>query len=133
MWVPYPITNHYQYKDGVKIIPSKWKIYFKKYFPSQEMFLQLELPPTNCKKMERNWKLKDIKKYFGIHAMMGCMKFPQIRLYWSTKFKFPVIANGIPRDKFYLLIVNLHVVDVCTVSEKNKKIIVSCKLNQWLI
>uniref|UniRef100_A0A6P7FTH3 PiggyBac transposable element-derived protein 3-like n=1 Tax=Diabrotica virgifera virgifera TaxID=50390 RepID=A0A6P7FTH3_DIAVI len=52
---------------------------------------------------------------------MGCLKFPRIHLYWSSRFKLPVIADAIPRDRLYLLRVNLHIVDVCTVTEEIKK------------
>lgn len=53
---------------------------------------------------------------------MGCIKFPRIHMYWQSKFKFPLISNAMPRDRFYLLRVNLHFVDVLAADEELKKV-----------
>uniref|UniRef100_A0A6P7G3H5 PiggyBac transposable element-derived protein 3-like n=1 Tax=Diabrotica virgifera virgifera TaxID=50390 RepID=A0A6P7G3H5_DIAVI len=100
--------------------------YFKKYLGNS--FFQLCAERTAqfyLQKHRRELKPKvtpeEIKKFFGIHAVMGCLKFSLIHLYWSSRFKLPVIADAIPRDRLYLLRVNLHIVNVCTVTEEIKK------------
>lgn len=63
----------------------------------------------------------DIKKFFGLHAIMGCIHFPRIHMYWSSKFKFDLVSDVMPRDKFYLLRVNFHVVDVLGIPNEIQK------------
>lgn len=64
----------------------------------------------------------DIKKFFGLHAIMGCIPFPRIHMYWNSKFKFQLVTDVMPRDKFYFLRVNFHVVDNLAVPQETKKI-----------
>lgn len=63
----------------------------------------------------------DIKKFFGLHAIMECTPFPRIHMYWNNKFKFDLVSDVLPRDKFYLLRVNFHIVDVLGVPEEIQK------------
>jgi hypothetical protein len=42
-------------------------------------------------------------------------------MYWSKKFKLEIVANAIPRDRFYLLRVNFHVVNNLAASDETRK------------
>lgn len=52
---------------------------------------------------------------------MECTPFPRIHMYWNNKFKFDLVSDVLPRDKFYLLRVNFHIVDVLGVPEEIQK------------
>ncbi|CAH1365808.1 unnamed protein product, partial [Tenebrio molitor] len=58
---------------------------------------------------------------FGLHAIMGCIHFPRIHMYFNEKFKFPLIDGVMSRDRFYMLRTNLHVVDNLGLTEETKK------------
>jgi len=64
--------------------------YFKKYFP-EELYERAALC-TNQYYMENTGKILktssiEIKQFFGIHIIIGCVKFPRLRMYWSAKFR----------------------------------------------
>ena len=61
------------------------------------------------------------KDILGIHIMLGCIKFPRMNMIWSSRFRFDPIANVMSRDRFFLLRVNLHVVDRYAVTDEAKK------------
>ncbi|KAG5876669.1 hypothetical protein JTB14_013245 [Gonioctena quinquepunctata] len=52
---------------------------------------------------------------------MGATNFPTIYMYWNANFKLPLISNVMPRDEFYLLRVNFHVVDNLAVDDEMRK------------
>lgn len=35
----------------------------------------------------------EIKKFIGISIYMGIIKFPQYRMYWSTEYRYPLVAD----------------------------------------
>ncbi|KAG5900673.1 hypothetical protein JTB14_005938 [Gonioctena quinquepunctata] len=94
-------------------ILSLWQ-YFNKYLNDHPV-----LPPANWK--GANISSEDIKKFFGLHAIMGATNFPTIHMYWNANFKFPLISNVMPHDKFYLLRMNFHVVDDLAVDDEMRK------------
>ncbi|KAG5885150.1 hypothetical protein JTB14_032382 [Gonioctena quinquepunctata] len=63
----------------------------------------------------------DIKKIFGLHAIMGATNFPTKHMYWNANFKFPLISNVMPRDELYLLRMNFHVVDNLAIDDEMRK------------
>ncbi|KAG5898490.1 hypothetical protein JTB14_015494 [Gonioctena quinquepunctata] len=63
---------------------------------------------------------EDIKKLFGLHATMGATNLPTMHMYWNANYKFLLISNVMPPDKFYLLRVKIHVVDNLSVDETRK-------------
>lgn len=118
--VPVPCTAP---RNEVK---SPWE-YFQAYLNND--FFQLEAEMTERyyfqqKGKSLNTTAQEIKKFFGLHAVMGCIKFPRIHMYWNAKFKFPLVADVMPRDRLYLLRVNFHVVDnlAATGEEKENKL-----------
>ena len=54
---------------------------------------------------------KEIETMIGIHVEMGTMSYPQIRLYWTSKRRHPLIANNMTLNRFSKIRNNLHLVD----------------------
>ncbi|KAG5863114.1 hypothetical protein JTB14_014934 [Gonioctena quinquepunctata] len=67
---------------------------------------------------ELNVTGRKIKQFFGLLAIMGCMKYPRLHMYWNKKFKFPSVANVMPRSRVFLLRNNFHVVDNLSIDEE---------------
>lgn len=53
----------------------------------------------------------EIQTLIAIHLIMGCLKFPRIRMYWEEKFRVPLISNSMSRDRFLQLRNNLHIIN----------------------
>lgn len=110
-----------------KFTPSNVKTpyeYFAKYldedfFQSAASYTSQYFLQTNAK--ENNFTPQEIKKFFGMNALMGCIHLPRIHMYWNEKFKFPLIDGVMPRQRFYMIRVNLHVVDNLSVPEDEQK------------
>lgn len=56
--------------------------------------------------------LADIKKIFEIHAMVGYIKFPRLKMYWNEKIRYEPIASAMTRERFFLLRINLYVLNI---------------------
>ena len=54
---------------------------------------------------------KEIETMIGIHVEMGTVSYPQIRLYWTSKRRYPLIADNMTRNRFSKIRNNLHLVD----------------------
>ncbi|CAG4950641.1 unnamed protein product [Parnassius apollo] len=62
--------------------------------------------------------LADMKKFFGIHAMVGFIKFPRLKIYWNEIFKYE--PSTMSRERFFLLKTNLLVLDVTSVNQSEE-------------
>lgn len=98
--------------------------YFMQYF--LEDFYELASECTNLYYFSSKGKHlrtspQEIKKLFGMHIIMGCVKYPRVRMYWQRGFRLPVIADAMPRDRFFTLRMSLHVVNTIDVSEDTMK------------
>lgn len=111
-------------KDDLPSDVKTPKEYFKEYLDDD--FFSLAATHTAQYYLQTSGKQthvtpEEIKKFFGMHAVMGCIHFPRIHLYWSDKYKIPLLENALPRDRFYFLRTNFHVVDNLSVSEETKR------------
>ncbi|KAG5860622.1 PiggyBac transposable element-derived protein 3, partial [Gonioctena quinquepunctata] len=98
--------------------------YFERYL--SDNFFEMRAHYTSqyhlqTKRAELNITGREIKQFFGLHAIMGCMKYPRLHMYWNKKFKFPSVANVLPRSRFFLLRNNFHVVHNLSIDEEIKK------------
>lgn len=89
--------------------------YFLKYIPN-EIFNKYEFH-TNQYAQQNNvsgYKPTDaneIKRLFGLHILMGCLKFPRLRLYWSPILNLEIFNKNMSCKRFCQLRQNLHVAD----------------------
>lgn len=58
-----------------------------------------------------NCSSKEIKKFWGISIVIGLLGYPRIRMCWERKTRYPLVADNMPRDRYYLLRNNIKVVD----------------------
>lgn len=98
--------------------------YLKKYF--DDTFFENAADCTNRYKfLQKGENLKtsagEMKIFFGMHIAMGCVRFPRFRMYWQNKFKIPIVAETMCRDRFFKLREALHVVVQNDVTEAEKK------------
>lgn len=99
--------------------------YFNKYFT--EKLYEEAAQYTNQFYLQENGRVlsppataPEIKIFFGINAFMGCLRYPQIHMYWSQKYGQKEIISKMSRDRFYCLRTNLHFVDNLSVSQEVK-------------
>ncbi|VVC88839.1 unnamed protein product [Leptidea sinapis] len=69
--------------------------------------------------------LKELKISFGLNFIMSCLRYPKIRMYWSNKWRIPIIVKAMKRDRFFKIRSSLKVVyddDLSSEEEKDDKI-----------
>ena len=64
---------------------------------------------------------KEIRKFFGVSIMMGTLKYPRIRMYWSKSMGATSINNAMKRDRFFKLWSHIKVVVDDNVPEHTKQ------------
>lgn len=91
-------------------------MYFHEYFPN-EIFTEIA-EKTNMYSIHKSGKNintdeHEIGKLVALHILMGIIRFPRLRMYWSpaTKIKF-LDDIRLSRNRFELLRNNLHIVDI---------------------
>ena len=62
----------------------------------------------------------EISKFWGCSIVAALLGFPQIHMCWEGKTRYPLIADNISRDRFYLIRKSLKLVDDNDVSEEMK-------------
>lgn len=100
--------------------------YFEKYFTSQlfetfAFYTNQYYQQQNGRPLNPPCTAAEVKKFFGIHGLIGIFKYPRVRMYWGTRFQFKEIAECMSRDRFFALRVNLHCVDNLGVSQADQK------------
>ncbi|XP_022174122.1 piggyBac transposable element-derived protein 3-like [Myzus persicae] len=62
---------------------------------------------------------QEIRVLIAIHLIMGCLKFPRVRMYWEENFKVPSVFNSMSRDRFFQLRQNLHIINNLDIPNNN--------------
>lgn len=114
-----PIQSTCQNEIAVKTPMS----YFAKYFPEEHFqdacfFTKMYALQTHGNILPI--KSSHIKKLYGCHILMGCIKYPRVRMYWAEGYAIEIIQNSLSRDLFFMLRNNLHFVDTNQPSVSNK-------------
>lgn len=55
---------------------------------------------------------EEIKVFFGIHILLGNLKFPKARIYWSASLGVAIIKENMTFNRFSKLKNTIHLVDV---------------------
>lgn len=57
---------------------------------------------------------------FDLHVIIGCLKFPRIRLYWDKAFLINIFPDTMSRNQFFQLWSNLHIVNILETPQNNE-------------
>lgn len=98
--------------------------YFSKYFGDQDFenmafFTNLYAIQNTISKFKPT-TAQEMKDFIAVHLVMGCLKFPRIRMYWEESTRINVIANNMCRDRFFCLRSNFHVLNNLDIPVGNK-------------
>lgn len=63
--------------------------------------------------------LCEIKKFIGIHIIMGNLNFPRARMYWDSHIGIPLVKDYMPVNRFMKLRQTVHLVDITAREEDN--------------
>ena len=78
-------------------------MYFQMYF-DEKFFETTALCTSQYYFQKNNRELcpvltpMEISVFFGIHAILGCVMFPRMKMIWSTRFKFDPVSSAMSRD-----------------------------------
>ena len=99
--------------------------YFSKYIPDDLFCTMADM--TNIYALQRgeisSFKQTtpaELKTLFGLHIIMGTLKFPRVRMFWDTTLKMQLFLDSMSRDRFFQLRTNLHLVNNMDIQADNK-------------
>lgn len=60
---------------------------------------------TSVEKTGRNLYLtnSECKVYIGISLFMACIGYPITRMYWEARWRIPLVADNMARNRFFVL------------------------------
>lgn len=96
--------------------------YFSNYF--SDVDFQSMVHYTNMYALQKGkpWKNADVREiriFIGLHIIMGCTKFPRIRMYWNLVIKMNVFVENMNRNRFFALRTNFHVIFNLNINKNN--------------
>lgn len=100
--------------------------YFMKYFP--ENLFEKMVECTNIYALQNNdmhfppTNVKELKAFFGLHIITGCLKFPRLSMYWNKSLKVQIFHETMSINRFYKLRTNLHCVNNLDDQNQNDKL-----------
>lgn len=62
----------------------------------------------------------ECKRFIGITMIMSCINYPYIRMYWENKWRVPLVADCMPRNRYFLLRTTLKIVFDPDVSQEQR-------------
>ncbi|XP_042143406.1 piggyBac transposable element-derived protein 3 [Ixodes scapularis] len=95
-------------------VPQEPLVYFSRYF-SPQIFRDFA-KFTNMYALQRDGTElgtteEEIKVFFGMLMLMGVLKFPRVRMYWTTATRIPAIAEAMSAKRFFKIGAALHISD----------------------
>ncbi|KAG5890134.1 hypothetical protein JTB14_027801 [Gonioctena quinquepunctata] len=55
--------------------------------------------------------LQEMKAFFGLSILTGCLKFPRLRMYWDKSLKVDIFTETITLNRFFKLRTHIHCVN----------------------
>lgn len=89
--------------------------FFRQYFTDELFHLMVE--NTNLYAVQEHAKFTptsqaELETFTALHILMGNLNYPRVRCYWENKLRIPMVADAMPRDRFFKLRKHLHFVNV---------------------
>ncbi|XP_069683167.1 piggyBac transposable element-derived protein 3-like [Periplaneta americana] len=98
--------------------------YFSKYLrPSffDEMAHFTNLKHVSLTGKSLNCTGREIRKFWGVSIVAALLGFPRLRMCWESRTRYPLVAENMARDRFYLLRRSIKVVDDNAVPQDQKQ------------
>ncbi|KAJ3640470.1 hypothetical protein Zmor_003764 [Zophobas morio] len=98
--------------------------FFERYI-TNAIFLQMA-EMTNLYATQKNiarfppTSVEEMKKFIGIHIIMGNLNLPRARLYWNASLGIPIVQDAMSFNRFSKLRNLIHLVDI-TAREPNNQ------------
>ncbi|XP_050065242.1 piggyBac transposable element-derived protein 3-like [Aphis gossypii] len=97
--------------------------YFSKYFDDKEFdkmayFTNLYATQQNSTRFKPTTS-SEIRDFIAIHMVMGALKMPRVRMYWEKDTYINLVAETMPRNRFFSLRTHFHVVDNMEIPKNN--------------
>lgn len=111
-----PDVVSFQQKSNPNCDPEKSPLeYFKKYF-DDELFERFATYTNIYAQQQNKFNVKttnssEIKILFGLHMLMGYIKLPRVRMYWSPELNLEIFKSSMTCDRFFQLRNHLHIVN----------------------
>ena len=121
--VPFTANFEHIIDESVMIDDIAPYEYLMKYIPTT-LYEQMS-EKTNmyaCQKGVRGFKITtpdEIKTLFGLHLVIGALKFSRFRMYWDNVFGMSMFIQNMSRNRFFQLRNNLHLVNVLEIPADN--------------
>jgi len=98
--------------------------YFNRYFSDSD-FENMALYTNmyvhqNTSSWKKNTDKYEIRTCIALHILSGCLRFARISMYWDTFIGINVFINNMPRNRFYSLRSNFHVIVNMNIPITNK-------------
>lgn len=68
-----------------------------------------------------NISLRELKVWIGINCVMSALQYPKIRMYWEKKWRVPIIADAMARDRFFVIRKSIKVVYDNDITDEQKR------------
>lgn len=98
--------------------------YFMEYFDND--LFETIVSNTNLYAKQKNLtdfeptNKEEIQTLIAIHLVIGCLKWPNVQMYWEENFQLPMIANAMSLSRFLELRQNLHVINNLDIPDNNQ-------------
>ena len=97
--------------------------YFRKFFPDEIITDVVE--HTNSysyqnKQKNINTTEEEIRSLIGVMMKMGIVSLPSYKCYWSQQLRYSPVADVMSRNRFQLLLENLHFVNNDEINKNDK-------------
>ena len=98
--------------------------FFEEYF-DDALFDDLALC-TNQRIMKETGRsacitASEMKRFFGVSIIMGCLNLPRIRMYWERETAVPIVRRTMRRDRYFQIRAALKIVDDDAIDDATKE------------
>ncbi|KAG5893477.1 hypothetical protein JTB14_031255 [Gonioctena quinquepunctata] len=100
--------------------------YFLRYVP-ESLFEDL-VQYTNIYSLQTGTEkfvpcnLQDMKAFFGLSILTGCLKFRRLRMYWDESLKVDIFTETMTLNRFFILRTHIHCVNNLEPRQGNDKL-----------